>query len=307
MFRMFAYLATAAVYFLIFLGGLVRVSGAGLGCPDWPRCFGRWIPPLDTSQLPPDIDSSLFNFTLAWIEYINRLVGVAVGLLIAVVAVLALVKYRSHLRIVLPAVAAALLTAFQGWQGSRVVASGLEPLLVSSHLVIAFMIAGLMVWVSVQAYHLGRRREPGSPLHPGRLRLWLGILWLLTLGQVVLGTRVREALEAAAESFPLLADSALTGQIGAVKYVHPALAVVVAAVTILLVYRLMTGSGPLSPLLWQAGWSMAGLVLLQLVFGIILIWLGLPAVTRLLHLWVAGLLMGVVLLSYAEVAAERTA
>ncbi len=72
-FRHLALFATFATYFAIFMGGLVRVSGAGLGCPDWPKCFGRWFPPTSLSQLPPEIDPSLFNLTLAWIEYINRL------------------------------------------------------------------------------------------------------------------------------------------------------------------------------------------------------------------------------------------
>ena len=60
-------------YLLIFIGGLVRVAGAGMGCPDWPKCFGRWIPPISVEQLPTHIDPAQFNFVLAWIEYCNRL------------------------------------------------------------------------------------------------------------------------------------------------------------------------------------------------------------------------------------------
>ena len=90
LFSKFAFLSTVATYIVIFAGGLVRVSGAGLGCPDWPKCFGGWVPPLTASQLPPGFDSQTFNFTLAWIEYVNRLMGVLLGMLIVLTEVVTL-------------------------------------------------------------------------------------------------------------------------------------------------------------------------------------------------------------------------
>ena len=81
-FQRLALWTTATTYLLILVGGLVRASGAGLGCPDWPRCFGGWIPPASAADLPPGFDPAQFNATLMWTEYLNRLLGVTVGLLV---------------------------------------------------------------------------------------------------------------------------------------------------------------------------------------------------------------------------------
>ena len=79
LFRLSTIISAVLTYLIIFIGGMVRVSGAGMGCPDWPKCFGRWIPPTSLSQIPDYIDPAKFNIVLAWIEYLNRLFGVLVG------------------------------------------------------------------------------------------------------------------------------------------------------------------------------------------------------------------------------------
>ena len=63
-FQKLALWTTGVTYLLILVGGLVRASGAGLGCPDWPRCFVSWIPPASAAQLPTGFDASQFNETL---------------------------------------------------------------------------------------------------------------------------------------------------------------------------------------------------------------------------------------------------
>ena len=299
LFKRVALLATSAVYFLIFFGGLVRVSGAGLGCPDWPRCFGRWIPPVSVDQLPMTMDPAQFNFTLAWIEYINRLFGVVVGLVVLLVAILAIRFYRREPAILWPSILAALLVAFEGWQGSMVVASDLEPVIVSTHMLLAFLIAGLLVWVSFRAYTQGEQEQAQDSAPPvaSGFAVWVFLLWVVTITQVVIGTSVRGALEETAAAFPLLTDSQLLGRVGAVGILHAiqgaALAIVTCVTGFLIVVR-----RPPSGFAVQAAWTMAFLGLAELLVGILMGAVGFHPVLRLLHLWIAALTAGILLVAF---------
>src|ERR1700749_1530440 len=89
--------ATFILTFLVIIaGGVVRTTHSGMGCPDWPTCFGSWIPPTNASQLPPDFEKYLrkqdidhtFNALHTWIEYFNRLLGTLLGIFALVQCVL---------------------------------------------------------------------------------------------------------------------------------------------------------------------------------------------------------------------------
>ena len=205
--------STVATYLLIFIGGLVRVSGAGLGCPDWPKCFGRWFPPLSIDQIPPDFNAAGFNITLAWIEYINRLAGMLTGILIAVTAFLALKNFRDKKNILIPAVLAALFVAFQGWYGSIVVKSQLMPLTISVHLLIALIIVSLLLYTLINVY-FSDKPLAGDDVKP--LRNLMRILWLAAMIQIAIGTEIRSAIESIWQEFPLLSGAEVLLQTGSI-------------------------------------------------------------------------------------------
>ena len=306
-FKALAIASVLATYFLIFLGGLVRVSGAGLGCPDWPKCFGGWIPPLSVSQLPADLDPNSFNFTLAWIEYINRLAGISIGILIAILAISAIVKFRRQPRILVPSVLAGLLTVFQGWQGGQLVATELEPVIVSAHLVIALAIVSLLVYIAQRVHYLQNPDAEGESSYPGKAQAWTVVIWVFAVIQVILGTQLRESIEAAIGNHPLLFGRALFGEIGAIKFVHPIFGIFTAVFVVLIFRRLLLSSSKPSALVWQSSWTLIGLTIIQLLLGFIMIWVAIPQVAQVLHLWVSALMIGVILIAYTALAFKREA
>ena len=297
-FRRFALLSTIGTYLLIFVGGLVRVSGAGLGCPDWPKCFGRWIPPTDPSQLPAGMDPSAFNFVLAWIEYFNRLVGVSVGLLIFTTAILAIVYYRKYPRILFPTLAAFLLVLYQAWQGGQLVASRLEPFLISFHLLIALLIASLLIYVTLKSYYLENPDSERTAVYPKKVITWTGILWLVGLAQIILGTQVRTVVEMVSAQYPLLAKSGLVGHLGPTAVIHALLGLTVAGLTWYFGNKILRLSHGESGLVRQGIWVMMFLVAAQIGIGLILFMAGLPSLMRLFHLWVASLYLGTIFILY---------
>src|SRR5687768_8189132 len=199
-FQRLALWTTATTYFLILVGGLVRASGAGLGCPDWPRCFGSWVPPMSAADLPTGFEVSQFNPVLMWTEYLNRLLGATVGVLIFATVISAWRHHRHCARIFRPTLAAFLLVGFEGWLGGVVVQNELAAWIVTIHLVVALVIVSLLLYATVYAFFAGGAAHPlhGRPRRPLALSV-LGLI-ILTTVQVTLGAQVRERVDHALDA-----------------------------------------------------------------------------------------------------------
>ncbi len=136
-FRRLALVTAIFAYLQIALGGLVRVSGSGLGCPDWPLCHGRPYPPADPHAI---------------IEYSHRAVGSVTGILIIATVVLAWVVFRTRRPVVAWLASASLIGVVgEGILGGVVVANDLLPWLVVVHLGLAMIILGFLVAAAVMA------------------------------------------------------------------------------------------------------------------------------------------------------------
>jgi protoheme IX farnesyltransferase len=142
-------LASAALTFtLVVIGAIVRVTGSGLGCPDWPLCYGGALPPLTDEK--------------AWIEWIHRAVAVLVGLLVLALAFAAARWYRDRPGLVALSLGALALTGFQAWLGRETVRLDNSGESVTAHLAAAMLLLGLLTLIAVRARYPARFPSPGA-------------------------------------------------------------------------------------------------------------------------------------------------
>jgi cytochrome c oxidase assembly protein subunit 15 len=290
-FQRLALWTTATTYLLILVGGLVRASGAGLGCPDWPRCFGSWIPPASAADLPPQFDPSQFNPGLMWTEYLNRLLGVTVGFLIFATAISAWRHHRHQPRILWSTIAAFLLVGFEGWLGGRVVAHELASWIVTAHLIVAIVIVQLLLYATFVAGETGEAGETGDAGEAGETRatgssLAIAGLIVLTLVQAGFGTQVRGHIETAINAG--VARDAALATVGRLDDLHRDLAFVVLIGAALLVLWFLSRRSPF------IRWSFAVLALAigQVVLGAVMAYGSLVPAAQVGHLTIASLLLG---------------
>jgi len=133
---------------LVTIGVIVRATGSGLGCPDWPLCHGQLIPALDDPK--------------AWIEWVHRTVAVIIGFEVIGLAILAFVDHRDRRVLLAAAVVSVLLVGFQAWLGKETVRLGNSGESVTAHLASAMTLVGLLVWILVRSLYPARLDSGGA-------------------------------------------------------------------------------------------------------------------------------------------------
>lgn len=135
-------IATIVVVFgLILLGGVVRATDSGLGCPDWPRCHGSFIPKWEKHTL---------------IEYSHRLTASVAGLMVFAIVVAAVRSYRRVPAILYTSIATGVLLLFQAGLGGAAVLNELPPEVIMVHLGTALIILSLLLLITVTSFAIER-------------------------------------------------------------------------------------------------------------------------------------------------------
>ncbi|GHB55937.1 cytochrome oxidase assembly protein [Persicitalea jodogahamensis] len=288
------------MYLLIIAGGIVRSTGAGMGCPDWPKCFGSWVPPTEVSQLPSDYQEIYgaklkgeveFNAVKTWIEYVNRLLGAFTGLLIFAVLVVSVPFLRSgHPKLFYASLAAFILVGFQGWLGSKVVSTELHPLMVTLHMVVAIVIVFVLLYILARSY--SENLAAGKVQNAKRINTLILTVIGLSFVQIIIGTQVRESIDLVVARLGYASRNRWIEELGLEFYIHRSFSIILLIANILLYFWVNKFVSSFSPLSTLARWVLV-VVGLEIAVGIILAYMGVPAFAQPIHLTLAVLLAGV--------------
>ena len=320
-----ANLITIILLFMVILAGaVVRSTGSGMGCPDWPKCFGCVVPPTDVSQLPKDYkqkyvagrvkknqhfaktldmlgfgdlatrlrqDKSIlvpedFNPAKTWTEYANRLVGVITGLGLFATAIFSFSYWSKSKLIVLLSVFNLILVGFQGWLGSIVVSTNLVPWTVTVHMLLALAILA----ISIYTYHVAKVYGKGLVKTAPIIYMIAWACLLLSIIQITLGSEVRETVDAVSTRLSAYRNGWLNS-VGQIFVQHRDLAILVLFANVML-YALVRRHFSRHSIQQQLMSFTFLIIMLQIVTGIILSYLSLPPFAQAAHILLASLMFG---------------
>jgi heme o synthase len=272
-FRRLAVATIAATFVLIAVGGLVRATDSGLGCPDWPRCFGKLVPPAELH---------------AWIEHSHRLVASVVMVLVAWLVVAAWrtgqdkVVRRAAVAALVMVLAQALIGAFVVWWKLRADS-------VTLHLATALALVALLIYIGFRARYPSGDRTRRQGQDRGFVRLagaGAGLLYLqMLVGSTVTGHQAGLAYPLSV----LLPD--LGPSVARIQLAHRALAMVVGAL-VLAIWVVARRTQRAHPTVTRLAGYAAGLVAVQIGLGLANVANRLSALTVVPHLAVGALLWG---------------
>jgi len=300
-----------------------------MGCPDWPKCFGRYIPPVNEAQLPANyrtsyIDKQLkknqrfakvldalgyyklaakvksdksaenrqqeeFNPVKTWTEYLNRLVGFVTGILLLGTFFYSISYIKKSKIIVFLSLMNLLLVVFQAWLGSIVVSSNLLPWIVTVHMLTALVILA----ISIYTWHKAKLLNENNKIQSNFIVVIITcIALILDIIQITIGTEVREKIDEYAAKLNGDNRQSWVNSTGEILLNHKNMALAVIVINVIL-YLLLKKNFKKSSLQRQLMSTTFILIMLQVFVGVLLSYWNLPPIAQIAHILLASLLFSV--------------
>lgn len=335
-FNRFAQFCLLSIFLIIVAGAFVRMTGSGMGCPDWPKCFGLIVPPTSIEQLQwmsnkdfeigqmilkdeqlwsaksnfkseevffegnwelyTKHDYAKFNPAHTWIEFINRLIGAISGLLTFVMLLWSFRYWNQKRKLVYLSALVVFLMGFQGWLGATVVYSVLQPFQITIHMMMALLIVAIMVYlISEIPLNTFVQRVYDRSFK----RILLLALFLSTI-QIALGTQVRQLIDEIASSLDYNRRDLWLGMVGGTFKIHRSFAILVLIAHAKLLHQNYTKGLGFEKIYW-----LFGIVMVEVLSGIVLSYFDMLALMQPIHLVFASLLFVVQFAVFFELRKAR--
>ncbi|HET6225509.1 MAG TPA: COX15/CtaA family protein [Bacteroidia bacterium] len=284
------------VYLVIIAGSVVRATGSGMGCPDWPKCFGKWVPPTSVTELPLNYKEvyagehhavAEFNPWNTWTEYLNRLAGAILGILIFIQFLLSIKLRKGNKWLFRYSLIELFLIGFQGWLGAKVVSSNLAPLKITIHMVVALVILSIAILIIYKAKtSVTENINKADPL----LKRWSIIVFIATIYQIMMGTQVREEVDVLLKNFDAIYRSEIIGHLSNTFITHRSFAIAITLLNAGFIFKIHKNK--LSASITTLSKWLGVFILIEIMTGIILSRFALPASAQPTHLLLACIIYG---------------
>ena len=315
-------IAIISVYLIFLAGSIVRMTGSGMGCPDWPKCFGYYIPPTSEEQITwkPDTvykegfiiikdevlfvaehdlrtelnfnpknwaeytkhDYNTFNKFHTWTEYINRLVSVLAGFVFLFLIYGAFKLRKKDRRIPILAFGAFFLMLFEAWLGKTVVDTNLTPAIITVHIVIGLVIIALLLWLKF----IVSPRKVIFRYNTLFNRLLI-VSVLFSLVQIAMGTQVRQFIDEQVKLYGFENKNHSLMNPSFKFYFHRSFTIAIVLVNLGLFYINQIKNLGYTLVNW-----IVFLIFLEAITGILMYYAEIPIGTQAIHLLAGALLFG---------------
>ena len=319
------------VYLVIATGGVVRMTGSGMGCPDWPKCFGYYIPPTNIAQLTwisqkvfkkgqmiiykdelkisknnftsglnfdhknwedyTKHDYSKFNPLHTWVEFINRLIGVICGISVLILGFYSLQFIKNKPIITILSLLTIIAVGFQAWLGKIVVDSNLNPYSITIHMLMALLIISILIFI----YSLNSNYKKNNVKSLALKNIVLLSLIFTTI-QIVIGTQVREFIDEQIVMMGETKKNLWLLVLPSIFLTHRSFSLLILTVNFFIIYisRMINLNSKI--IFW-----ILGIIAIEIILGIAMYYLHFPFSSQPLHLLLATILFGVQFYFYMSI------
>ena len=319
------------VYLVIATGGVVRMTGSGMGCPDWPKCFGYYIPPTNIAELTwmsqkifkkgqmiifeDELKISKNNFTSGlsfnpknwedytkhdyskfkplhtWVEFINRLIGVICGISVLILGFYSLQFIKNKPILTFLSLLTIIAVGFQAWLGKIVVDTNLNPYSITIHMLMALLIISILIFIHFQNGNYKKNNVKNIALKNIVL-----LSLIFTIIQIVIGTQVREFIDQQIIFIGEAKKNLWLLVIPSIFLTHRSFSLLILTVNFFVIYLSRKINLNSKIIFW-----ILGIIVIEIILGIAMYYLHFPFSTQPLHLLLATILFGLQFFFYISI------